>query len=127
MIRFIQTTIDGLGIGSTGFRELGLTAPLPVAALREAVAVIRRLLRGEEVTFQGKVVSLSQGRLQFAPLRHDVPIYFLRFPDFARGRQDLYEALRPLLEAHGVTAGEAGDALRTVVRPDLIHEFPAGS
>jgi 5,10-methylenetetrahydromethanopterin reductase len=66
----------GLGIGSTGFRELGVTTPLPVAALREAVTVIRRLLRGEEVTFAGKVVSLSQGRLQFAPLRHDIPIYF---------------------------------------------------
>jgi 5,10-methylenetetrahydromethanopterin reductase len=66
----------GLGVGGTGFRELGLSTPLPVAALREAVAVVRRLLRGEEVTTQGKVVSLSQGRLQFAPVRPDIPIYF---------------------------------------------------
>jgi 5,10-methylenetetrahydromethanopterin reductase len=66
----------GLGIGSTGFRELGLATPLPVAALREAVTVIRRLLRGDEVSFEGKVVSLNQGRLQFAPIRPDVPIYF---------------------------------------------------
>jgi 5,10-methylenetetrahydromethanopterin reductase len=66
----------GLGVGGTGFRELGLSTPLPVAALREAVAVIRRLLRGEEVTTQGKVVSLSQGRLQFGPVRPDIPIYF---------------------------------------------------
>jgi 5,10-methylenetetrahydromethanopterin reductase len=66
----------GLGIGSTGFRELGLETPLPVAALRESVALIRRLLRGEEVTTQGKVVSLQQGRLQFRPVRHGIPIYF---------------------------------------------------
>ena len=65
----------GLGVGGTGFRELGLSTPLPVAALREAVDMIRRLLRGEEVTSQGKVVSLSQGRLQFAPARADIPIY----------------------------------------------------
>src|SRR5262249_45621587 len=54
---------------------LGLSTPLPVAALREAVDMIRRLLRGEEVTSPGKVVSLDQGRLQFVPPRADVPIY----------------------------------------------------
>ncbi len=66
----------GLGVGGTGFRELGIAAPLPVAALREAVLVVRRLLRGEDVTFQGKVVSLAAGRLQFTPPRSTVPIYF---------------------------------------------------
>lgn len=66
----------GLGVGGTGFRELGLTTPLPVAALRETVDMVRRLLRGEEVTVQGKVVSLSAGRLQFAPVRNHIPIYF---------------------------------------------------
>jgi 5,10-methylenetetrahydromethanopterin reductase len=66
----------GLGVGGTGFRELGLATPLPVAALREAVGMIRRLLRGEEVTFQGKVLSLDQGRLQFTPPRPEIPIYF---------------------------------------------------
>ncbi len=66
----------GLGVGGTGFRELGIATPLPVAALRETVELVRRLLRGEEVTVQGKVVSLAQGRLQFAPLRPAIPIYF---------------------------------------------------
>lgn len=58
-------------------------------------------------------------------VRHDVPIYFLRFPDFARGDQDLFVALRPLLEAHGVRAEEAASALDAVRRPELIHDFPA--
>ncbi len=66
----------GLGVGSTGFRELGIRAEHPVAALREAVTLIRRLLRGEEVTFQGKVISLAGGRLQFTPVRAEIPIYF---------------------------------------------------
>jgi 5,10-methylenetetrahydromethanopterin reductase len=66
----------GLGTGGTGFRELGIAAPLPVAALRETVDVVRRLLRGEEVHWQGKVVTLLGGRLQFSPRRSAVPIYF---------------------------------------------------
>jgi 5,10-methylenetetrahydromethanopterin reductase len=66
----------GLGVGSTGFRELGIRAERPVAALREAVGVVRRLLRGEEVTCEGKVISLAGGKLQFTPVRTEIPIYF---------------------------------------------------
>jgi 5,10-methylenetetrahydromethanopterin reductase len=65
----------GLGLGGSGFRELGITKTLPVAAMRESISVIRRLLRGEEVTHSGKVISLTEGKLQFAPIRHQVPIY----------------------------------------------------
>jgi 5,10-methylenetetrahydromethanopterin reductase len=66
----------GFGVGGGGFRELGLSAPLPVAALREAVDVVRRLLRSEQVTARGKVVSLTDGRIQFVPVRPRIPIYF---------------------------------------------------
>ncbi|MHB8732785.1 MAG: LLM class flavin-dependent oxidoreductase [bacterium] len=66
----------GLGVGSTGFRELGIRAVQPVAALRESVALIRGLLRGEEITVSGKVISLNAGKLQFRPVRTQVPIYF---------------------------------------------------
>jgi len=52
---------------------------------------------------------------------HDVPTYFLRFPEFARGDQDPYLALEPLLQAHRVTHDEASSAFARVVRPDLIH------
>jgi 5,10-methylenetetrahydromethanopterin reductase len=65
----------GLGVGSTGFQELGIRAERPVTALRETVGLIRRLLRGEEITFEGKVISLSGGKLQFTPIRAEVPIY----------------------------------------------------
>lgn len=66
----------GLGLGGTSFKELGITVTKPLTALREAVGVIRRLWRGEEVTLDGKVVSLKGGRLQFAPIRDRIPIYF---------------------------------------------------
>jgi 5,10-methylenetetrahydromethanopterin reductase len=65
-----------LGRGGTGFRELGITPTLPIAALRETVDLVRRLLAGETVTTSGKVVSLTGGRLQFTPVRKQIPIYF---------------------------------------------------
>ena len=65
-----------LGVGGTGFRELGITPKLPIAALRETVDMVRRLLAGETVTTSGKVVSLTGGRLQFVPVRKQIPIYF---------------------------------------------------
>jgi 5,10-methylenetetrahydromethanopterin reductase len=64
------------GRGGTGFRELGITPTLPLAALREAVDLVRRLLAGETVTCAGKVISLTGGRLQFTPVRSRIPIYF---------------------------------------------------
>jgi 5,10-methylenetetrahydromethanopterin reductase len=65
----------GLGLGGSGFRELGFAKTLPVAAMRESIEVIRGLLRGEEVSLAGKVISLDRGRLQFQTLRPDLPIY----------------------------------------------------
>jgi len=64
----------GLGLGGSGFRELGIEKTLPVAALREGIGIVRGLLRGEEVTVAGKVLSLTGARLQFAP-HGAVPIY----------------------------------------------------
>ena len=65
-----------LGRGGTGFRELGITPRLPVAALRETVDLVRRLLAGETVTTTGKVISLAGGHLSFTPVRTQIPIYF---------------------------------------------------
>jgi 5,10-methylenetetrahydromethanopterin reductase len=66
----------GLGTGGTGFRELGIEAKLPVAAMRETVEMVRALLRGGDVTAQGKVIALNGGRLLFDPVRREIPIYF---------------------------------------------------
>jgi 5,10-methylenetetrahydromethanopterin reductase len=66
----------GLGIGGSGVRELGIEQLLPVAAMRETVALVRGLLAGETVAQRGKVISLAGGKLGFTPQRRDVPIYF---------------------------------------------------
>lgn len=66
----------GLGVGGSGFNQIGLEAPLPVAAMREAVDAIRRLLAGEEVTIEGKVITVRNGRLDFKTIQDRIPIYF---------------------------------------------------
>jgi 5,10-methylenetetrahydromethanopterin reductase len=66
----------GLGVGGQGLRQLGLEQRLPVAAMREAVAMIRGLLGGGEYAAQGKVVSLGAAKLSIRPVQPRVPIYF---------------------------------------------------
>jgi 5,10-methylenetetrahydromethanopterin reductase len=70
-----QRAVLGIGAGVSGFRELGIARDKPGVGLREAVEVIRRLLAGESVTYQGAVVRLEGGRLDFEPVRADVPVY----------------------------------------------------
>ncbi|HWN91074.1 MAG TPA: LLM class flavin-dependent oxidoreductase, partial [Verrucomicrobiae bacterium] len=57
------------------FRELGVDASRSAVAIREAVELIRRLLAGETVTVKGRAISFTDGRLDFAPPRPDLPIY----------------------------------------------------
>jgi 5,10-methylenetetrahydromethanopterin reductase len=68
--------ILGLGAGGATIKALGIDWKLPVAALRECVDVVKRLLKGEQVTHEGKVVQLRGGKLAFKPLRSEIPIYF---------------------------------------------------
>ena len=65
----------GIGAGVSGFRELGIVREKPAVALRESVELIRRLMRGETVTYKGERVTFEDGKLDFVPLRADVPIY----------------------------------------------------
>ncbi|HWC02324.1 MAG TPA: LLM class flavin-dependent oxidoreductase [Methylomirabilota bacterium] len=66
----------GLGVGGHGLRQLGIEHRLPVAAMREAVEMIRRLLGGGEYAAQGKVISLGAAKLSIKPVQERVPIYF---------------------------------------------------
>jgi 5,10-methylenetetrahydromethanopterin reductase len=63
-----------LGAGGGGGTGLGYVRHRPAVALREAIHVIRGLLRGERVTLEGDVVRFRQGKLSF-PSRADLPIY----------------------------------------------------
>lgn len=115
-------------------RELGEAAESRREVMRAAAAagkapdekqpgglVGRRHENSDEVQEQLLAVRFHQFLL--AMVSYDVPVHFLRFPDFAAGRQDLFTALGPLLVEHGVTREESDDALADVLDPDLIHDF----
>jgi len=68
--------ILGIGPGASLFLERqGLSWTKPLTAIREYVTVIRRLLQGETVSFEGEVVRVKDCRLEVMPLQEDVPIY----------------------------------------------------
>jgi 5,10-methylenetetrahydromethanopterin reductase len=65
----------GLGAGGTNHRMLGIRREAPVAALREAIELVRGLMAGSEVTLEGRIVRAREAKLDFTPLRESVPIY----------------------------------------------------
>ena len=67
--------ILGIGAGISGFAELGLERKEPARAIREAIELIRMLLRGEKVTYNGNVIQFNDGKLSFASIRQEIPIY----------------------------------------------------
>jgi 5,10-methylenetetrahydromethanopterin reductase len=64
----------GIGAGASGMEALRIPRTKPAVALREAVALMRALWAGEEVTVDGEVISFTKGRLNFTA-RADIPIY----------------------------------------------------
>jgi 5,10-methylenetetrahydromethanopterin reductase len=67
--------ILGIGAGISGFAELGIDHRKPARAIREAIELVRALLRGETVDYLGEVIAFNHGRLSFPPLRPEIPIY----------------------------------------------------
>lgn len=63
----------GLGAGGSGFPAMGIERRRPALAIREAVSMIRALLGGDSVTYEGAVLSARDARLHFAA--SPVPIY----------------------------------------------------
>lgn len=67
----------GLGVGNSAhvLAPLGIRARRSVGRLRDAITIIRLLIRGESVEFEGDEDTLRGVRLDFAPLRAEIPIY----------------------------------------------------
>lgn len=65
-----------LGIGRGAFLDsLQLETPSPITAVREAIEVIKRLLRSDSTPFRGKLFHLAEGAtLHWTPPRADIPI-----------------------------------------------------
>src|ERR1700733_8916548 len=69
----------GLGIvaGLKDWIEGRLKIPWtrPTAAMRETVEIIRRIFRGEDLTYAGRVFQSKRIKLSFKPVRSEIPIY----------------------------------------------------
>lgn len=66
-----------LGIGAgipSRVSRMQVPTDRPIAAVRDAVTIARRLLRGETVHYAGKVFSAEGIRLELTPRRADLPI-----------------------------------------------------
>jgi len=76
-----------LGIGSgiaAATRRMGLQPDRPVAAVRDAITIVRGMLAGEEVNYTGRVFSAFNVKLEYKALRPDMPLLMA-----ARGDQAL--------------------------------------
>lgn len=65
--------VIGLGAGGPGFPPMGVVRRRPTTAIAEAVTILRGLLAGERVEFEGEVVSFRGGSLNFES--RPLPIY----------------------------------------------------
>jgi 5,10-methylenetetrahydromethanopterin reductase len=72
----------GSGIGSA-VERMGLSYDKPLAAVRDAVNIVRGMLRGDAVTYSGKVFSSQGAKLEFAAPRPELPIYVAAVGDQA--------------------------------------------
>jgi 5,10-methylenetetrahydromethanopterin reductase len=76
-----------LGIGSgiaAATERMGLSSDRPLAAVRDAITIVRAMLAGEEVNYTGRVFSAHKVRLEYEALRPDMPLLMA-----ARGEQAL--------------------------------------
>jgi F420-dependent oxidoreductase-like protein len=69
-----------IGLGTSGHRVIehfhGVPFQPSLTRLREYVEIIRMILAGEPLKYQGKVFRLERGfRLRFAPVRTSIPIF----------------------------------------------------
>ncbi len=76
-----------LGIGSgvaAATERMGLRPDRPLAAVRDAITIVRAMLEGSEVSYRGPVFSASKVKLECKALRADMPLLMA-----ARGEQAL--------------------------------------
>jgi 5,10-methylenetetrahydromethanopterin reductase len=63
-----------LGSGGVGFKQLHLERKHPNAAIREAFLIIKALLQGNEVNYEGQMYKVSGAKINF-PSRNDIPMF----------------------------------------------------
>jgi 5,10-methylenetetrahydromethanopterin reductase len=103
-----------LGIGSgIGFavERMGFSYGKPLTTLREAIVIVRALLRGEDVTHAGAVFNVKNVKLDYKP-RPDIPIFMAGRGD--RSLEACGELADGLIVSNMVTAGFAARAVQAV-------------
>jgi 5,10-methylenetetrahydromethanopterin reductase len=76
-----------LGIGSgiaAPTARIGLSTDRPLAAVRDAITIVRAMLKGEEVDYAGGLFSARKVKLEYLPRQRDMPVLMA-----ARGEQAL--------------------------------------
>ncbi len=65
----------GIGAGDKATLEgIGVNWSKPLTTMREAVTIIRKLLNGEKVSFEGRVFKVKSAKLNYK-VEHKIPIY----------------------------------------------------
>ena len=69
--------IFGIGTGNLTRMEnrLCIDPDKPLTHLKESIEIIKRILSGENITYKGKLYSVSDLNLGFPPFRRKIPIY----------------------------------------------------
>jgi 5,10-methylenetetrahydromethanopterin reductase len=65
----------GLGTQPRFWNQLGVEDENPLTTIREAVGIVRRILAGETVSYEGKMIKLRGAKLEFNPPRNQIPVY----------------------------------------------------
>jgi alkanesulfonate monooxygenase SsuD/methylene tetrahydromethanopterin reductase-like flavin-dependent oxidoreductase (luciferase family) len=71
----------GIGSGIGRLIERMGFAWQPLAAMRDAIPIVRGMLAGEEVSYRGRVFSVDKARLGFRPRSPQTPIYMAAMGD----------------------------------------------
>jgi 5,10-methylenetetrahydromethanopterin reductase len=127
----------GLGIGVSGFAELGITRQRPLVAMRESVELIRALVAGEAVDVDGEVVSFRDGRLDFDARPRSRIFIATNGPQMLRlageladgvivqglASKEMVDSNRALIAEGAERGGRSVDDVRLVARVDTcIHD-----
>lgn len=68
--------ILGMGVGTKKYlKSQGIMPSNQLAYLRHSVLVMRRLWKGETISFEGEGLNLTEAKLDFKPIRNSIPIY----------------------------------------------------
>jgi 5,10-methylenetetrahydromethanopterin reductase len=71
----------GIGSGIGRLIERMGVAWQPLAAMRDAIPIVRTMLAGEEVNYRGRVFSVDKAKLAFRPRSPQTPIYMAAMGD----------------------------------------------